>query len=289
MSSHMQRQRTLLGAVALATIALAACSGSDSTAPAAGNRVSLGFQIAKSTSSSSLMSSSVASSDGASNGGVQVFGAPASVAATAAGLTIVRQSDTIIVTKAQFVVSDVRLRSVNGACLDELTTATTSKKNDYSECPDIRIGPFLVDVPVTGEDGARIAVDVPAGTYSNVRMKLHKVDANNALDLAFQQQNPDLRGISVRILGTYNGAPFTFVTDLTTMLTVPLAKPLVVGSGGAAVTVSVDIGSWFVRPAGGLYSPALANTQGAVRVAVLANIGLAFRAFRDQNLDGRED
>ena len=235
------------------------------------------------------MSSSVASSDASANSGVQIVGAPASVAATAAGLTIVRQSDTIIVTKAQFVVSDVRLRSVSGACLDEITTASTSKKTDYSECPEIRIGPFLVDVPVTGEDGARIAVDVPAGTYGNVRMKLHKVDANNALDLAFQQQNPDLRGISVRILGTYNGAPFTFVNDLTTMLTVPLAKPLVVGTGGAAVTVSVDIGSWFVRAAGCLYSPALANTPGSIRAAVQTNIERAFRAFRDQNLDGRED
>ena len=202
---------------------------------------------------------------------------------------IARQSDTIVVTKAQFVVSDVRLRSVIGACADEAKSSSNDKKNDFSECPEIRVGPFLVDIPVTGEDGARISVDVPAGTYGNVRMKLHKVDANNALDLPFQQQNPDFRNISVRLEGTYNRVPFVFTNDLTTMINVPLVKPLVIKTGGDQITVSVDIAAWFVRASGGLYSPALANTPGSIRGTVSANIERAFRAFRDQNLDGRED
>ena len=284
----MPSQRTLLGAVTLATIVFGACSSSDSTAPAASNRVSLGFQIARSTAASSLMSSSMAW-DGAASVGLQVPSASANVTTTAAGLMIARQSDTIVVTKAQFVVSDVRLRSVIGGCADEAMGASRDKKNDASECPKIRLGPFLVDIPVTGEDGARISVNVPAGTYGNVRMKLHKVDANNALDLPFQQQNPDFRNISVRLEGTYNRVPFVFTNDLTTMINVPLVKPLVIKTGGDQITVSVDIAAWFVRASGGLYSPALANTPGSIRGTVNANIQRAFRAFRDQDLDGRED
>ena len=260
----MPSQRSVIGAVMLGTVAIGACSSSDSTAPAASNRVSLGFQIARSTAASSLMSSSMAW-DGAASVGLQLLGASANVTTnvttTAAGLMIARQSDTIVVTKAQFVVSDVRLRSVIGTCADEATGTSSGKKNDFSECPEIRVGPFLVDIPVTGEDGARISVNVPAGTYGNVRMKLHKVDANNALDLPFQQQNPDFRNISVRLEGTYNRVPFVFTNDLTTMINVPLVKPLVIKTGGDQITVSVDIAAWFVRASGGLYSPALANTD----------------------------
>ena len=283
----MPTQRSVIGAIMLGTVAFGACSSSDSTGPAASNRVSLGFQIARSTAATSLMSSSMAW-DGAASAGVQLQGASPNVTTTVAGLMIARQSDTIVVTKAQFVVSDVRLRSVIGSCADEAMGTSSGKKNDFSECPEIRVGPFLVDIPVTGEDGARIAVDVPAGTYGNVRMKLHKVDANNALNLPFQQQNPDFRNISVRLEGTYNRVPFVFTNDLTTMINVPLVKPLVIKTGDQ-ITVSVDVSAWFVRAAGGLYSPALANTPGSIRGTVSGNIERAFRAFRDQNRDGRED
>ena len=283
----MPSQRSVIGVVMLGTVAIGACSSSDSTAPAASNRVTLGFQIARSTAATSLMSSSMGW-DGAASAGLPLVGASPNVITTAAGLMIARQSDTIVVTKAQFVVSDVRLRSVIGACADEAMGTSSGKKNDISDCPEIRVGPFLVDIPVTGEDGARITVDVPAGTYGNVRMKLHKVDANNALDLPFQQQNPDFRNISVRLEGTYNRVPFVFTNDLTTMINVPLAKPLVIKTGDQ-ITVSVDLSAWFVRAAGGLYSPALANTPGSIRGTVSGNIERAFRAFRDQNRDGRED
>lgn len=287
--TRISTQRTLLGAVALSSITLGACSNGDSTGPIAGNRFSLGFQIAQSTGSSSMMSSSSAR-DAAANGGVQLVGGGASAVATPGGLKISRASDTIMVTKAQFVVSDVRLRSVTGECAESVAAAAANdKKNDYSECPEIKLGPFLVNVPVTGEDGARISVDVPAGIYGNIRMKLHKVDANNALDLPFQQENPDFRNITVRLEGTYNGVPFTFVTDVSTTLNVPLTKPLVVKEGGDEVTISVDVASWFVNTSGGLYSPAAANTPGSIRGAVISNIERAFRAFRDRNHDGRED
>jgi hypothetical protein len=55
------------------------------------------------------------------------------------------------------------------------------------------------------------------------------------------------------------------------------------------VTVSIDFSTWFLRPAGGLYGPALANAPGAIRAAVQNNIRAAFRAFRDDDRDGRDD
>ena len=151
------------------------------------------------------------------------------------------------------------------------------------------MGPYLVNVPVNGGDGARVSVAVPAGTYSSIRLWLHKVTSGDSADVAFRQANPDVRDISLRLEGTFNGAPFTFVSDVNAKLTVPLTEPLVVGTGGDDVTVTIDLSTWFLRSSGGLYSPAAANTSGQVRAQVQNNIRNAFRAFTDKNRDGRED
>jgi len=91
------------------------------------------------------------------------------------------------------------------------------------------------------------------------------------------------------VCGTFNGTPFTFVNDVNAKLTVPLAKPLVVGTGGNDVTVTIDLSAWFLRSSGGLYSPTAANAPGQVRAQVQNNVRAAFRAFRDKDKDGRED
>jgi len=207
-------------------------------------------------------------------------------------MTITRDGDVLLVTKAQLVARNVKLKSAAAVCSDDdddESSSSSSQRKDGDDCATIRVGPYLVDVPVSGADGARVAVQVPAGTYSLIRLWLHKVTSSDAADLAFRQANPAFNGISLRLEGTFNGAPFIFVNDVNAKLTVPLAKPLVVGTGGDDVTVTIDLSTWFLRASGGLYSPAMANTPGQVRAQVQNNIRGAFRAFKDKNKDGRED
>jgi hypothetical protein len=281
-------RRLILSAVVIT--ALAGCR--DGVGPNAGNTVGLGFQLARTSSASSVALAASTSGDG-----TPIVGAPPVVTPSAAGLQIARDSDVIVITKAQLVVRDVKLRSALATCDDDDTGASLlavrqddrSRHDDDDDCPMVRIGPFLVQLPVNGADGARVSVPVPAGTYSSVRLTLHKVTSNDSADAVFRQANPDFRDISVRLEGTYNGVPFVFVHDINARLTVPLTDPLVIGETGDDVTVSIDLGLWFVRPQGGLYGPALANTPGTVRAVVANNIRRAFRAFRDRNRDGHED
>jgi hypothetical protein len=268
---------------------LAACG--DGTSPQTDGQVGLGFQVSRSTTTSTVRDARVGSPDGR-----EFVGDAPVTTTTPTGLRITRGTDAIVITKAQLVVRDVKLRRAVAGCDDDDDSRSTSissdgrsDDDDDDDCPVIRIGPFLVDMPVTGVDGGRVAVPVPEGTYSSVRLRLHKVTSNDPLDAAFRQANPDFRDISVRLEGTYNEAPFIFVSDVNASLDVPLTAPLVVGAGGDDVTVTIDLSLWFLRPQGGLYAPSLANTPGNVRSAVQHNIRSAFRAFRDRNRDGRED
>ncbi len=282
-------------AVVYATIfSMAACG--DGTGPNRSAQVGVGFQMAR----TSTMAANVTSADG-----TPVTGAPPTVTTTAAGTAIVRGTDTLLITSAQLVVRDVKLRAVSAVCTDDddvvsanvlgtslsLDGKSSSKsgESEDDECPVIRVGPYLVDVPVNGTTGAFIAVPVPEGTYSAVRLTLHKVTSSDSADLAFRQAFPDFRDISVRLVGVYDGVPFVFVNDVNAKINVGLTDPVTIKPGGDNITVSVDFSSWFVRPQGGLYSPAQANTPGSVRAAVQNNIRAAFRAFRDKDRDGRED
>ena len=277
-------------AAVIAAIALSSCS--DGTSPSSANRVGVGFQLARTSTASSMM---VASVEGSA---LSVPGTRPTITTTANGMRIERDGDVLLVSKAQLVVRNVKLKSASAVCGDDdddesssSSNATSGRKDDDDDddCVAIRVGPYLVDVPVNGADGARVADNVPAGTYSSIRMWLHKVTSSDSASLAFRQANPDFRDISLRLEGTFNGTPFIFVNDVNAKLTVPLATPLVVGTGGDNVTVTIDLSTWFLRSSGGLYSPAAANTSGQIRAQVQNNIRGAFRAFKDQDKDGRED
>ncbi len=286
--------RTAMRTVAaLSALALAACESG--TGPSSGNMVGVGFQLARTSGATALVAPAAAGPAGST----AAVGTVPTITTSAAGMRIARDGDVLLVTKAQLVVRNVKLKSATAVCSDDDDDETTgrssssssgsSSRDDDDDCAEIRVGPYLVDVPVNGADGARVAVEVPAGTYSSIRLWLYKVTSSDSADVAFRQANPTFRDISLRLEGTFNGTPFVFVNDVNAKLTVPLTEPLVVGTGGDDVTVTIDLSTWFLRSSGGLYSPAAANTPGQVRAQVQNNIRNAFRAFRDDDKDGRED
>lgn len=260
-------------ALALGAVLLTAC-GEDGTGPNAAGEVGVGFRLATTPTVSASVS-------GSSNGSTPVV-----AAATTAGFSIKSGTDEIVITKAQVVVKNVKLKSVAATCASR---DDDDDKDDDDDCPSIRVGPFLVNVPVNGTDGGRVSVGVPAGTYSAIRFDIHKVTSGDSADRVFRQENPDFRDISVRLEGTYNTRPFIFTHDVNAKLDVPLTKPAEIGTNGDNVTVTLDMSTWFTKPGTGLYNPSEANVAGFVRAKIQNNIRASFRAFRDKNRDGKDD
>lgn len=267
-------------ALAAAAALLAACG--EGTGPNASGQVGIGFRLAAAPAASANVQSASGSSSGSNGSGGQVTSA-----ATATGFSIKSGTDEILITKAQVVVKNVKLKSVAAVCAND--DDDDMDGDDEDDCPTIRVGPFLVNVPVNGTDGGRVAVPVPAGKYSAIRFDIHKVSSSDSADKVFRQENPDFREISVRLEGTYNTRPFVFMHDVNAKLDVPLTKPVEIGAAGDNVTVTIDMSTWFVKPAGGLYSPAEGNVPGFVRAKIQNNIRAAFKAFRDKNRDGKDD
>jgi hypothetical protein len=160
-------------------------------------------------------------------------------------------------------------------------------------CESFNAGPYLLDVPLgTGVEKA-FSVVVDTGTFDQVRFKIHKPedDSGDPKDIAFLADHPDYNQVSIRVVGSFNGTPFVFTSDLDAEQRLAFATPLVVAESmqNVDVTINVDVSNWFSNGAGGLVDPATGNKGGENESLVKDNIRDSFHAFRDDNRDGEDD
>lgn len=184
------------------------------------------------------------------------------------------------IARVQLVLREIELENET----HESTCEASSSSED--DCAEIEVGPFLVDLPLGVGGAARtVTARVPAGTYDEVKFKIREPDDDTAADAAFVAEHPDFTHASVKVEGTYNGAPFTFVSDLEAELKLELNPPLVVdGSGTTDLTLFANLDAWFRDAGGNLLDPSSAS--GAL---VADNIARSFHAFEDENHDGSDD
>ncbi|MEO5588630.1 MAG: hypothetical protein ABIS03_03505 [Gemmatimonadaceae bacterium] len=241
--------------------------------------------------------SSTSSSDEAGMGRVNVRLSTMSTSGSNAsllmpGITISQGADVMVIDKVQLVARKIKLERTNGTCPTPVVESSGSGKesdeDSSDECPNLRLGPVLLDLPIGDGVAPLIAVDILAGTYDELKLQIHKPTSRPA-DAAFVAANPNFAGVSIRVEGTFNGAPYTFTTDLTAVVELEFETPVVVAEGGStSLTLQLDVRSWFLGQGGGsLVNPLTLSQQGRSRVD--QNIRASFRAFRDDNQDGRDD
>ena len=194
-------------------------------------------------------------------------------------ITLTEGANTLVITRARIVLDEIELEEFSGRDCDN------SGSGRDPNCPEIEIGPFLVDLPLTGGVRSAISAQIPAGSYHEIEFDIEPVDDSNAGARAFFAANPDIpRNRSIVIQGTFNGQPFTFMSASRFELELEFQPNLVVGAGGTNVTIDVDVSSWF-RSGATLLNPIDPAAAAAIESRILAS----FAAFQDDNRDGRRD
>jgi hypothetical protein len=269
--------RQIIRLVAAPCLALAACSQSTSTGT--GTAATVAFNVATRPATSSALDVSGATD------------------------TITDGVNTLVIDTAQLVIRDIRLHKVvDSTCSD----STGHNGNDSTEhrggddikvlhdhgsgsddCDELRVGPFLLDLPLGSGPARQFSVDVPAGSYREVGFKVHAVSSST--EPTFAAQHPELQEQSVRVVGSWGGTPFVFVASVEAEQESEFSPPLVVAeSGGTNLTLLVDLSSWFLVN-GVLVDPSTANDGQANASAVRGNIKTSIRAFEDHDRDGQDD
>ena len=250
----MTRTNLLIGLL-MSSAALNAC---DSSAPGGSGQIS--FNVA-----------------------TQAMGSVAAGPAAVADTLVDGGGNELVLTRIELVLRDIEFKRQNHDDCDSLTA-------DDDGCEEFEAGPILVNLPIGAGAAHELSIAVDSGTFDELELKVHKPeDDGDARDAAFLAAHPDFKDVSIRVTGTFNGAAFTFVSDLNADQELALSPPLTVSTqSDVAVTLMVDVSRWFLSGAQ-LIDPALALKGGSLENLVKNNIEASFDAFNDDDGDGHDD
>ena len=207
--------------------------------------------------------------------------------------------NTLVLESVQMVLREIELkREDDDGCDDGINgdgssddIMQRSSDDDDDGCEEFEVGPFLFDLPLGPGVERTIAVEVPAGVYDELEFEIHKPeDDGDPVDEAFIAQHPEFRDISIKVTGTWNGAPFTFTSDLNEEQERDLVPPLTLDATQTTdLTFFVDVRSWFRGMGGLLIDPVTANKGGVNENTVEDNIERSIGIFEDNDHDGHDD
>ena len=251
----------------LACCTLAACSGS--TTPAGGRPVSVSFASGAPLTSASVGATSLASR---------------SVTATSG-------TDVLVISRVQLVMARIELQRLGATCGS--TAAAGDDMVDEHDCAELQLAPSLVELPVDGSVASALTVTVPAGSYSSLEAKIRALrtdtgDRGNGTQ-AFLAAHPELAGVSAIVTGTFNGRAFTYTGAPRAEIEASFNPALAVDAAPVNLTVHADVTTWFKTQSGTLIDPSTANAGGVNAGTVADNISRSFKAFRDDDHNGRDD
>ena len=129
---------------------------------------------------------------------------------------------------------------------------------------EMRGAQILVALPMNGSVVTPINATVPAGTYTELEMKVQ----------------------SVRIQGTFDGQPFDVIVAIDEDLETEIRPPLVITETSQAnLTVAIEVTNWFRNSDGTAID--LLNLTTDARSRLKSNINASFDAFEDDDRSGR--
>lgn len=187
-------------------------------------------------------------------------------------------ANSLTITKAQIVLGRIEV--------EPGTTTTACSGTETDDCPELKLSPVLVDLPLDGTTKTDFGASIPAGTYRGVELKIRPVNSGDAGGAAFLAANPSFTNVSVHVEGTFNGQPFSYNSSLDAGIEMEFNTPLTATSGsGSNLTLFIDVGSWFRDSSGNAIDPT--NAQNASAIENL--IKQSFKVFEDDDRNGVPD
>ncbi len=190
-------------------------------------------------------------------------------------------ANALVIDTVEVVLRDIELKRLEVADCDVIP--------EPDGCEKFEVGPVLINLPLDGTTSTQITIEIDQGSYTQVEFDIHKVSNDDPEDAAFRSAHSHLLDTSIRVKGTFNGAPFTYVTDLNESQKYDLTLVIDENTASTNVTIVVDVATWFVDAQLNLIDPNSANKGGDNENLVKDNIKASIKAFEDRDKDGSED
>jgi len=164
--------------------------------------------------------------------------------------------------------AELKRSTTDGCAEDEGDDDHGGSATTMEDCAEVKVGTTSVDLPLNGTLVTLPANALPAGTFREL----------------------ELRVASVRLQGTFDAKAFDVTLPVNARGEIEFATPLVVTDGTpTSITVNVPVSSWLVNPDGSLVDPNAIATNSTLLATIKGRVTASFRAFEDEDHDGRDD
>jgi hypothetical protein len=252
----------ILAVPAAASLAILAACSDTGTSPNPGDGASLSFVVGDGSGISALRSPSFSSEPGTAH--------------------------TLVLQHVEVVLARVRLRQ-KGVSNDSIRVCDQHP----DACPEFRAGPVLLDLPLAGGVVTPFATPIPAGSYDRLLFNIFPPKGDDTTAVKFRGEHNWPASGSIRVRGTYDGAPFDIFLNTVAEMRVLLDPPFTVAGTGATsalnVTVAVDANKWFRTETGQVIDPRALTADHNLLETVERNIRASIRAFNDNGRKGRDE
>jgi Domain of unknown function (DUF4382) len=209
-------------------------------------------------------------------------GAQLALSGRAGGATAAAFSPTALTLSNGITVDRVRvaLREV------ELERASATP-NDVTDLQEYEAGPFVLDLSGAALNGTvqQVTVkEVPAGTYREIKFKVHPPSTTDSTDAAVQAMATVQGGpASIIVEGQVDGSPYVFVSGVDAAQKYEGTFNL--ASGDQNMTLNVDPSTWFGGSGAARLDPRSASNKSAIE----NNIQNSMKVFEDNDHNGVDD
>jgi hypothetical protein len=205
---------------------------------------------------------------------------------------VVGPNDELVLQKVQLVFAKLELdRRGDANCVgdveneDDVRAGDDHSDMDNGDCEELKLDPMVVDVPVDDALHPAINVPLPDGTFRKLEARLEPAPDRFT---AFNAANPNLVGKSVRVEGTFKGAPFVFTSAVRSNLEMEFDPALVIDATTRNATVAIDVRKWFLDSSNAVIDPTTATSGSTNLASIENNIRRSFHAFEDNEERGED-
>jgi hypothetical protein len=177
-------------------------------------------------------------------------------------------ANVIIITEAKALINEVEL-----------------EKEPSGTEQEVHIAPFVIHFDINGGMSEITSANLPAGSYSKIKFKLHKPEDNETpSDPEFKDGESGNQRYSFIIKGSFNGIPFVYKSSKSASLVINLNSTINLQNAGN-ITMLFSKLSWF-RNGNDDLDPRDHQNDDLIDDHIKNSFS---KAFRDDDKNGRED
>ncbi|MCK9408399.1 MAG: hypothetical protein WCX28_00025 [Bacteriovoracaceae bacterium] len=191
----------------------------------------------------------------------------------------INANDTIVITRARFILRDIKFKSPKG------------------DSSNFRTNPIILELNLSGAVQNVGSITVPFGSYNKIEYDVKKVEQSEISSLTEAERSQfteflsgERYSIIINGIFTAAGAPpdtFMYRSKVDAKQTVEFSPALEVTEVSPSINASVVISSaqWFKNKAGALVNPKVTENEGVID----ENLKASIKVYKDNNKDGSKD